>query len=44
MSDTWSRMQRQQSMLYSSIGNIYSAASSTRSRRPSWSDAKVYIG
>jgi hypothetical protein len=45
MSENWSRNQRQTSMTYSGIGNPAmppsSVTGSNRSRRPSWSDAKV---
>jgi hypothetical protein len=45
MNENWSRNQRQTSMSYLGIGNIYvppsSVTGSNRSRRPSWSDAKV---
>jgi hypothetical protein len=45
MSEGWSRTQRQTSMTYSGVGNLCvppsSVAGSNRSRRPSWSDAKV---
>jgi hypothetical protein len=45
MSEGWSRTQRQTSMTYSGMGNLYvppsSVTGSNRSRRPSWSDAKV---
>jgi hypothetical protein len=45
MSENWSKNQRQTSQSYSGIGNLCmppsSVTGSNRSRRPSWSDAKV---
>ncbi len=45
MSENWSRNQRQPSMAYLGTGNLCmppsSVTGSNRSRRPSWSDAKV---
>ncbi len=45
MSENWSRTQRQPSMAYLGTGNLCmppsSVTGSNRSRRPSWSDAKV---
>lgn len=45
MSENWSKNQRQTSMSYANIGNLVmppsSVTGSNRSRRPSWSDAKV---
>ena len=46
MNENWSRNQRQTSVAYSGIANLSlppgSVTGSNRSRRPSWSDAKVF--
>ncbi len=46
MTENWSRYQRQTSMTFPAVGNLYmpsnSVTGSNRSRRPSWSDAKVF--